>query len=150
MIVGQKGHDRKAGTSRVHVLVSSIRARVNGMNTNKRVEHEQIVFPLQLYLVRERRCTVGSGKTRLATVIHVLRYLRGTCDKGIQYHRGTKLKNTFWSGGYRLGVCHDISHTGFILMFNGGLISWKPVGLLQLPPSVTRLEVTKVFNCSSR
>ena len=130
--------------------MSSIRARVNGMNTNKRFEHEQIALPSQQYLGRERVCTAGSGKTRLSSVHHILRYLRGTCDKGIQYHRGTKLKNTFWSGGCRLGVRHDSSHTGSSLMFNGGLISWKPAGLLQLPPSVTRLEVTKVFNCSSR
>ena len=59
---------------------------------------------------------------------HVLRYLRGTYEKGILFSRGVKNANLLW-GWVDADWAGDTdtrrSHTGFVLMFNDGPISWK-------------------------
>jgi hypothetical protein len=68
------------------------------------------------------------GKLHMAAAEHVLRYLRGTYDKGILFSRGVKNANLLW-GWVDADWAGDTdtrrSHTGFVLMFNGGPISWK-------------------------
>ena len=59
---------------------------------------------------------------------HVLRYLRDMWDETITYTRGTRRKNELW-GWVDADWAGDTdtrrSHTGYILMMNGGPISWK-------------------------
>ena len=68
------------------------------------------------------------GKLHMAAADHVLRYLRGTYEKGILFTRGIKHANLLW-GWVDADWAGDTdtrrSHTGFVLMFNGGPISWK-------------------------
>ena len=68
------------------------------------------------------------GKLHMAAAEHVLRYLRGTYAKGIIFTRGAKRANLLW-GWVDADWAGDTdtrrSHTGFVLMFNGGPISWK-------------------------
>ena len=64
----------------------------------------------------------------MAAADHLLRYLRGTYEKGILFSRGFKHANLLW-GWVDADWAGDTdtrrSHTGFVLMFNGGPISWK-------------------------
>ncbi len=64
----------------------------------------------------------------MLTVQHTLRYLRGTYELGIWYHRDTFHPDQLW-GWVDADWAGDIetrrSHTGYILMINGGPISWK-------------------------
>ena len=64
----------------------------------------------------------------MAAAEHVLRYLRGMYEKGILFSRGVKHANLLW-GWVDADWAGDTdtlrSHTGFVLMFNGGPISWK-------------------------
>ena len=68
------------------------------------------------------------GKLHMAAADHVLRYLRGTYEKGILFSRGAKHTNLLW-GWVDADWAGDTdtrrSHTGFVLMFNDGPISWK-------------------------
>jgi hypothetical protein len=59
---------------------------------------------------------------------HVLRYLRGTYELDIQYHHDSFHPDQSW--GWVDTDCEgDIetrrSHNGYVLMLNGGPISWK-------------------------
>jgi hypothetical protein len=64
----------------------------------------------------------------MAAAEHVLRYLRGMYEKGILFGRGVKHANLLW-GWVDADWAGDTdtrrSHTGFVLAFNGGPISWK-------------------------
>lgn len=55
-------------------------------------------------------------------------FVTNLTDNGIQFGRGTKLKNTLW-GWVDVDWTGDTdthrSHTGFVLMFNGGPVRWK-------------------------
>jgi len=68
------------------------------------------------------------GKLHMAAADHVLRYLGGTYEKGILFSRGIKQANLLW-GWVDADWAGDTdtrrSHTGFVLMFNGGPINWK-------------------------
>ncbi len=59
---------------------------------------------------------------------HVLRYLCGTYELGIRYHRNGLNPDQLW-GWVDTDWVGDIetrrSHTGYVLMLNGGPISWK-------------------------
>ena len=61
---------------------------------------------------------------------HVLQYLRKTWDKTIRYTRSSERTNEVW-GWVDADLAADTdtrrSHTGYILMMNGGPISWKTV-----------------------
>ena len=59
---------------------------------------------------------------------HVLQYLRDTWNESIIYTRGSRNPNELW-GWVDADWAGDTdtrrSHTGYILMMNGGPISWK-------------------------
>ena len=59
---------------------------------------------------------------------HVLRYLHGTYELGIRYHRDTFHPDQLW-GLVDVDWVGDIenrhSHTGYVLILNGGPIFWK-------------------------
>jgi len=59
---------------------------------------------------------------------HVLHYLRDTWNESITYIRGSRNPNELW-GWVDADWAGDTntcrSHTGYILMMNGGPISWK-------------------------
>ena len=59
---------------------------------------------------------------------HVLRYLRDAWNESITYTRGSRKPNELW-GWVDADWAGDTdtrrSHTGYILMMNGGPISWK-------------------------
>jgi hypothetical protein len=64
----------------------------------------------------------------MAAAEHMLRYLRGTYEKGILFSLGVKHANLLW-GWVDADWAGDTdtrrSHTSFTLKFNGGPISWK-------------------------
>jgi hypothetical protein len=68
------------------------------------------------------------GKLNMTAADHVLRYLHDTYEKGILFSRGVKHANLLW-GWVDADWAGDTdtrrSHTGFVLMFNGGPIRWK-------------------------
>ena len=67
-------------------------------------------------------------KLHMTDADHVLRYLHGRYEKGILFSRGIKHANLLW-GWVDADWAGDTdtrrSHTGFVLMFNDGPISWK-------------------------
>ncbi len=59
---------------------------------------------------------------------HVLRYLRGTYELGIRYHRDDFHPDQLWGwvdADWEGDTETRRSHTGYVLMLNGGPISWK-------------------------
>jgi len=69
------------------------------------------------------------GKTHMLAAEHVLCYLRGTWNQTIRYSRDSHENlNVLW-GWVDADWAGDTdtrrSHTGYILMMNGGPISWK-------------------------
>jgi len=68
------------------------------------------------------------GKSHMEAAEHVLRYLRATWNETITYTRGSRRVNELW-GWVDADWAGDTdtcrSHTGYILMMNGGPISWK-------------------------
>ena len=81
---------------------------------------------------------------------HVLRYLRGTHEIGIRYHRDTLDPDQLW-GWVDSDWADDIqtrrSHTGYVLMFNGGPISWKSHRQDSVPLSTSEAEYMTVSLC---
>jgi hypothetical protein len=60
--------------------------------------------------------------------LHVLRYLRGTYDQAILYQHVDTLADTLWGwvdSDWAADVDSRRSHTGYIIMINGGAVSWK-------------------------
>ena len=60
--------------------------------------------------------------------LHVLRYLRGTYDQAILYQHVDVLVDTLWGwvdSDWAADVDSRRSHTGYIIMLNGGAVSWK-------------------------
>jgi hypothetical protein len=60
--------------------------------------------------------------------LHVLRYLRGTYNQAILYQRVDTLVDTLWGwvdSDWEADVDSRRSHTGYIIMLNGGVVSWK-------------------------
>ena len=69
------------------------------------------------------------GEAHMAAAMHVLAYLRGTYDRCITYSRpsGARL-NTLWGwvdSDWAADKDTRRSHTGYVLMLNGGAISWR-------------------------
>ena len=68
------------------------------------------------------------GKSHMEAAEHVIRYLRATWNETITYIRGSRRVNKLW-GWVDADWAGDTdtrrSHTGYILMMNGGPISWK-------------------------
>ena len=64
----------------------------------------------------------------MITTDHVLRYLRDMYEKGILFSCGIKHTNLLWvwvDTDWTGDTDTHRSHTGFVLMFNDGPISWK-------------------------
>ena len=60
--------------------------------------------------------------------LHVLRYLRGTYDQAILYQHVDEFADTLWGwvdSDWAADVDSRRSHTGYIIMLNGGAVSWK-------------------------
>ena len=59
---------------------------------------------------------------------HVLKYLSGTYADGIFYGKNIEQPNKLW-GWVDADFAADLdtrrSHTGYVLMLNGGAVSWK-------------------------
>ena len=68
------------------------------------------------------------GKAHMDAALHVLRYLRGTYDQAILYQHVDELADTLWGwvdSDWAADVDSRRSHTGYIIMLNGGAVSWK-------------------------
>ena len=71
------------------------------------------------------------GVSHTAAADHVLRYLRGTAHHHIKYTRDLPDKsmlNIFWGcvdSDWAGDTDTRRSHTGYVLVFNGGAVSWK-------------------------
>jgi hypothetical protein len=68
------------------------------------------------------------GKAHMAAAEHTLRYLRGTFDKSLRFSRDCPIVDTPW-GWVDSDWAGDTdtrrSHAAYIIMMNGGPISWK-------------------------
>jgi len=68
------------------------------------------------------------GIAHMEAAEHVLHYLRDTWNDSITYTRGSRNPNELW-GWFDADWAGDTdtrrSHTGYILIMNGGTISWK-------------------------
>jgi hypothetical protein len=68
------------------------------------------------------------GKVHMAAAEHTLRYLRGTFDKSLRFSRDCPIVDTPW-GWVDSDWAGDTdtrrSHAAYIIMMNGGPISWK-------------------------
>jgi hypothetical protein len=68
------------------------------------------------------------GLTHMHAAEHALRYLRGTFDKSLKLSRDTLLVDTIWDWADSDWACDTDtrrSHAVYVLMLNGGPISWK-------------------------
>jgi hypothetical protein len=79
-----------------------------------------------------------------------LRYLRGTCQLGINYHRDAlhpdklwRWVDTDWAGD----VETRCAHTGFVLMMNGEPISWKSRRQDSVALSTSEAEYMAASHC---
>jgi hypothetical protein len=68
------------------------------------------------------------GQAHMDAAVHVLRSLRGTYDRAILYQQVDTLADTLW-GWVDSDLAADVdsrrSHTGYLIMLNGGAVSWK-------------------------
>ena len=67
-------------------------------------------------------------KTHMTATEHTLRYLRGTFDKSLRFSRDCPIVDTpyEWVDSDRTGDTDTHrSHATYIIMMNGGPISWK-------------------------
>jgi hypothetical protein len=66
------------------------------------------------------------GQAHMDAALHVLRYLRGTYDQAILYQHVHTLVDTLWGwvdSDWAADVDSRRSHTGYIIMLNGGAVS---------------------------
>jgi len=67
-------------------------------------------------------------KSHMEAAEHVLRYLRAAWNETITYTCGSRRVNELWGwvdADWAGDTDTSRSHTGYILMMNGGPISWK-------------------------
>jgi hypothetical protein len=92
------------------------------------------------------------GKPHMLAAEHVLRHLRGTYTKFIQYSRDipSTLQNVLW-GAVDSDWAGDTdtrrSHTGYVLMLNGGAISWKSRRQDSVSLSTSEAEYVAASQC---
>ena len=81
---------------------------------------------------------------------HVLRYLRGSYELGIRDHRDAFHPDQLW-GWVDADWAGDIatrrSHTGYVLMLNGGPVSWKSHRQDSVDLSTSEVEYISVSLC---
>jgi hypothetical protein len=94
----------------------------------------------------------------MAAAEHVLCYLRGTLDQSIHYscdaNDSAHTRNVLWGwvdSDWAANVethptCHR-SHTGYILMLNGGAISWKSRHQDSVSLFTSEAEFVPVYQC---
>jgi hypothetical protein len=92
------------------------------------------------------------GKPHMLAAEHVLRHLRGTYNEYIQFSRDVprSLCNVLW-GAVDSDWAGDTdtrqSHTGYVLMLNGGAISWKSRRQDSVSLSTSEAEYVAASQC---
>jgi hypothetical protein len=88
--------------------------------------------------------------THMLEAHHVLRYLRVTYELGIRYHRNTLNPDQLWGWvdtDWTVDIETRLSHTGYVLMLNGGPISWKSCRQDSVALSTSEAEYMSVSLC---
>jgi hypothetical protein len=83
-------------------------------------------------------------------VLHVLRYLRGTYNQAILYHHVDKFADTLWDwvhSDWAADVDSRRSRTGYLVMLNGGAVSWKSRRQDFLSLSTSEAEYVAASQC---
>lgn len=91
------------------------------------------------------------GEVHMDAAKHVLAYLRGTYDRCLTYHKpsGTRL-NTLWGwvdSDWAADKDTRRSHTGYVLMLNGGAISWRSRRQESVSLSTSEAEYIAASQC---
>jgi hypothetical protein len=74
---------------------------------------------------------------------HVLKYLSGTYTDGIYYGKDSQRLNKLWDwvdADFATDLDTRRSHTGYILMMNGGVVSWKSTKQKSVSLSTAEVE----------
>lgn len=93
------------------------------------------------------------GVSHMAAADHVLRYLRGTAHHHIKYSRDLPDKsmlNILWGcvdSDWAGDTDTRRSHTGYVLMFNGGAVSWKSRRQDSVSLSTSEAEFVAASQC---
>jgi hypothetical protein len=90
------------------------------------------------------------GQAHMDAALHVLRYLRGTYDQAILYQHVHTLVDTLWGwvdSDWAADVDSRRSHTGYIIMLNGGAVSWKSRRQDCVSLSTSEAEYVAASNC---
>ena len=90
------------------------------------------------------------GQAHMDAALHVLRYLRGTYDQAILYQHVHTLADTLWGwvdSDWAADVDSRRSHTGYIIMLNGGAVSWKSRRQDCVSLSTSEAEYVAASNC---
>ena len=94
------------------------------------------------------------GVSHMAAADHVLRYLRGTAHYHIKYTRDlddVTMTNKLWGcvdSDWAGDTDTRRSHTGYVLMFNGGAVSWKSRRQDSVSLSTSEAEYVAASQCA--
>ena len=94
------------------------------------------------------------GKSHMSAADHVLRYLRGTAHYHIKYTRDlpdVTMSNKLWGcvdSDWAGDTDTRRSHTGYVLMFNGGAVSWKSRRQDSVSLSTSEAEFVAASQCA--
>jgi len=92
------------------------------------------------------------GQAHMAAAKHVLQYLRGTYDRCLTYSKQAGLRhNTLWGwvdSDWAADKETRRSHTGYVLMLNGGAISWKSRRQSSVSLSTSEAEYVAASQCA--
>jgi hypothetical protein len=83
------------------------------------------------------------GEKHMRAVEHVLKYLSGTYTDGIYYGKDSQRLNKLWDwvdADFATDLDTRRSHTGYILMMNGGTVSWKSTKQKSVSLSTAEVE----------
>jgi hypothetical protein len=82
--------------------------------------------------------------------LHVIRYLRGTCDQAILYHHVDTFADTLWDwvdSDWAADVESRRSHTGYLVMLNDGAVSWNSCSQDCVSLSTSEAEYVAARQC---
>ena len=92
------------------------------------------------------------GQAHMAAAKHVLQYLRGTYDRCLTYSKQAGIRhNTLWGwvdSDWAADKETRRSHTGYVLMLNGGAISWKSRRQSSVSLSTSEAEYVAASQCA--
>ena len=92
------------------------------------------------------------GDAHMAAAKHVLQYLRGTYDQCLKYSSQQGVRhNTLWGwvdSDWAADKETRRSHTGYVLMLNGGAISWKSRRQDSVSLSTSEAEYIAASQCA--